>query len=70
LPISPEKLKRAMHARGLSARRLSEIAHVSEATVSHAMMGRHLAPDTVRKIAGALSRVPPLESVGELLDLG
>jgi len=37
-PISPAKLKRAMHARGLSARLLSKKAGVSEATISHAMM--------------------------------
>jgi lambda repressor-like predicted transcriptional regulator len=69
LPISPEKLRRAMQARGISARVLSKKAGLSEATISHAMAGRQLAPDTVKKIADVLARIPPLVSVDELFDI-
>jgi plasmid maintenance system antidote protein VapI len=58
-----------MHCRGLTAKRLSQIAEVSEATVSHALTGKRLAAETVRRLASALSRIPPLHSADELLEI-
>jgi len=62
-------LKRALSSRGLTARRLAEIAGLSEVTISHAARGKHIAPQTLQRISDALSRIPPLASAGELLEV-
>jgi transcriptional regulator with XRE-family HTH domain len=58
-----------MTARGLTSKRLAELAGLSEPTISHALCGHLLAVGTVRRLSAALARVPALYAVDELMDV-
>jgi DNA-binding Xre family transcriptional regulator len=55
IAIASESLRRELGRRGMTQAQLAASAGVSEATVSHAMVGRGIACTTLRKLAGALT---------------
>jgi hypothetical protein len=62
-------LREQMRLRGLSGAALARLARVSDATISNALAGRRLHPDTFRRIAGALAAValvPGMDALAEL----
>ena len=65
--LNVDRLRREMAYRGLSGADLARLAGVSATTVSAAMLGRPVAPGTLRRIAIALSRVPLLPGGEHLL---
>ena len=68
LQLAPHRLHIEMARRGLRGSDLARIAKVSPATVSHAMNGRRIATSTLHKLAIALSQVPAVAAVDDLLD--
>ena len=65
--INPKALDRELHRRGWTSRDLARAAGLCEATVSVARCGRAVAPSTIRLIAAALAKAPPLAEVDSLL---
>jgi DNA-binding Xre family transcriptional regulator len=68
LQLAPHRLHIEMARRGLRGSDLAQIAKISPATVSHALNGRRIATSTLHKLAIALSQVPALAAVDDLLD--
>ena len=60
--FNPVALRRQMALRGLSGTDLAAEARISAPTMSAAMAGRSLSPQTVRSIAAALTRIPAIVS--------
>lgn len=58
------------HVGGLHGCDLARLAGVSAATMSSAMHGRPVSPRTIRKIAAALTRVPVVPGLDDLLEAG
>ena len=58
--IDSEALRRELGRRGMTQAELATVAGLSEATVSHAMVGRRIAWTTIRKMARALTAIPTL----------
>jgi transcriptional regulator with XRE-family HTH domain len=57
-----------MACRGWHAANLAREAGLSDATVSRVLQGRPVSPHTVRKIAQALVRTPPVPGLDGLVD--
>lgn len=68
LQLAPHRLHIEMARRGLRGSDLARIAKVSPATVSHALNGRPIATSTLHKLAIALSQVPVVAAVDDLLE--
>jgi transcriptional regulator with XRE-family HTH domain len=66
--LSVSRLRREMACRGLNGSELASLAEISTATMSAAMQGRSVSVRTLRKIAGALARIPPVPGTVELLE--
>ena len=62
LRLSRVILRRQMALRGLSGVDLAAEAHISAPTMTAALAGRNLSPQTVRSIASALARIPSIVS--------
>ncbi len=60
--FNPTALRRQMALRGLTAAHLAVESRISAPTMSAAMAGRRIGPQTVRAIATALSRIPTVIS--------
>jgi transcriptional regulator with XRE-family HTH domain len=58
--IDVEALRRELGRRGMTQAELATVAGVSQATVSHAMVGRNIAWTTLRKLAKALTMTPTM----------
>lgn len=58
-----------MRLRGLNGAALARHAQVSEGTISNALAGRQLHPDTFRRIAAALDAVAMVPGLNALADL-
>jgi transcriptional regulator with XRE-family HTH domain len=65
--IRREVLGREVARRGWTLADLAKAAGLSGATVTAASAGRPVSPGSLRRIAGALASVPPLDGVDELL---
>ncbi|TMC12897.1 MAG: hypothetical protein E6J41_02060 [Chloroflexi bacterium] len=70
--IDAAELRHAMRVRGLTGAELSRKAaelgcKVSQATVSHALNGRRIHPNTLRAINAVLRAVAPLSDVEALV---
>jgi transcriptional regulator with XRE-family HTH domain len=61
-------LRRAMAARGWGRRELSRISNVSPPTITNILHGRAVSAEVIARIAHALQRTPPDESVLALLE--
>lgn len=66
--LNGTRLRHEMARRGLHAIDLARLAKVSDATVSHALRGRRLRAHTVRKMALALTHVPVVDGIDELVE--
>ena len=60
--FNPTALRRQMALRGLSGADLASEASISAPTMTAALAGRSLSPQTVRSIATALTRIPSIVS--------
>ena len=65
--LNPDNLNRELHRRGWPSRDLAKASGLCEATVSIARSGRPVHPHTIRLIAAALAKAPPLADVDSLL---
>jgi transcriptional regulator with XRE-family HTH domain len=65
--ISSGRLRLELARRGWALSDLATAAGISPPTVSAAIAGRALAPNTVRRIALALAGTPPVDGVDDLL---
>ena len=65
--IDPDGLRRELAMRGMTQAELAAAAGVSEATVSHAMVGRQVDYRTLRKFARALTVTPVLPGADAIL---
>lgn len=65
--IQVDQLRRELARRGWSYRDLALASRLSAPTITAAMSGRPIAPRTVRLIAAALVKAPPVEGVDILL---
>lgn len=68
--VSRERLDRELACRGWNANDLAHAAGVSAATISGARRGGRIAPRTLRKIVLALTGVPVIPGVAEILEPG
>ena len=66
--VNRARLLQEMACRGWHASDLARAARLSDATVSHVMQGRRVSPRTMRKIAVALVRSPPVPGLDALVD--
>jgi transcriptional regulator with XRE-family HTH domain len=67
--LNPLRLRYELAIRGLRSADIAHVAGISTATMSAAMRGRPVSPRTLRKLAVALARVPPVPGSEDLLDL-
>jgi transcriptional regulator with XRE-family HTH domain len=67
LHLQTDALRVALALRGLDQRDLAQEAGLSEATVSHAITGRAVNAQTLRRIAAALERLPKMPGAAELV---
>lgn len=65
--IDADALRRELGRRGMTQAQLAAVAGLSEATVSHAMVGRRIAWTTIRKMARALTAIPTLPGADVLV---
>ena len=65
--LNVERLRRELVIRGWNGVDLAIHAQVSPATVSAALRGRPVASNTIRKMALALSKAPPLAGTEDIL---
>ena len=65
--INVATLARELARRGWMSTDLAREAGLSHATISAARSGRPVSPTTVRLIAAALGRTPPLDEIDVLL---
>lgn len=65
--INADALGRELLRRGWTSRDLAKAAGLCDATISMARSGRPVAAHTIRRIAAALAKVPPLDEVDSLL---
>jgi transcriptional regulator with XRE-family HTH domain len=67
IAIDPQRLRRDLARRALSASELAREARLSGATVSAALAGRPVAASSLRLMADALLRVPVVAAIDALL---
>jgi transcriptional regulator with XRE-family HTH domain len=65
--IDPERLRRELARRGLSASDLSHEARISGATISAALAGKPIAASSLQLLGEALLRRPVLAVIDSLL---
>lgn len=65
--VKVDRLRRELVLRGWNGVDLAYFAQVSPATVSAALQGRLVSSTTIRKMALALSKAPPVAGAEELL---
>jgi transcriptional regulator with XRE-family HTH domain len=70
VPIDPDRLRHDMAQRGLDGQQLAALAHVTPATISHALNHRVVALSTVRALARALVTTPLLQGADFLVSGG
>jgi transcriptional regulator with XRE-family HTH domain len=65
--LAAERLRLEIARRGWGNADLARAASVSAATITAAMAGRPISPNTLRKIALALSASAPVSGIDEIL---
>ncbi len=65
--LNSGRLRYELARRGLHGKDLARIARISEATISYALRGRPVRSHTIRKMALALTRTPPLPEVDQII---
>lgn len=65
--INSDNLQRELARRGWGNRELARAAELSDATACAACAGRPVSPTTLRLIASALAKCPPLAGIDGLL---
>lgn len=68
MQLAPRRLHIEMARRGLRGCDLARLSKLSPATVSHALNGQPIATTTLHKLAIALSQVPVIAAVDDLLE--
>jgi transcriptional regulator with XRE-family HTH domain len=64
--VRGDVLRRHMRLRGLTGSDLARMSGLSDATISHALAGRHLHPSSFRKIVAHLARVDVIPGAEDL----
>ena len=65
--VNADRLRRELVLRGWNGVDLAHFAKVCPATVSAALQGRLVSSTTIRKMALALSKAPPIAGAEEIL---
>lgn len=66
--LNPGRLRLELLRRGLDGQTFARHAGISAATLSHVLNGRVANPRTIAKVATALTRIPPLAGLEDMLE--
>lgn len=67
IALNTQTLDRELARRGWTSRDLARASGLCDATISTARSGRRVSPQTLRLIAVALTKAPPVEAIDSLL---
>lgn len=68
--LDPLKLMRELRRRGHSAATFAQAAGISAGTLSSVLhRGKPITPRTARKIGEALTRIPPIDGLSDLMQI-